>query len=221
MMKGHSSSRALTAASASVRIEVRQRVIADDHIPRGVHQGGGEALLRIDARVLDRVTLAVELAKNKKRIVFGVLDEKHAERAARALFRRHVLLPKLRRYPGRPRRPVPTSVLRRAIRAYRIEVSVSAEVKFTVDDGRGGVEPIVERVFGENFERGPVLEHHGRAIAAGDVDPSRGAHRRRKDVRRLLQPLHLIVGLASCRVEGRQQAVVGLQNVEHAVVQQR
>ena len=102
-------------------------------------------------------------------------------------------------HPGRPSSPGSTSVLRRAIRAYRIEVSVSAEVKFTVHDGRGGVEPIVERVFGENFERGAVLEHHGRAIAASDVDPSRCADWRRKNVRRLLETLHLIVRLCPLR----------------------
>ena len=107
------------------------------------------------------------------------------------------------------------------LRAYRIEVSVSAEVKFTVHDGGGGVETIIERVFGEHFECWPVLEHHGRAIAARNVDPSGGADWRSKNIRRLLETLNLIVRFARSRRRTPTTIRCWFSGCRATVVQQR
>src|SRR5215207_6530829 len=88
----------------------------------------------------------------------------------------------------------------------RIQALVAANVDGVADNRRRGVDAVVEGVLADHLERRAVLEHERGARTGGDVDPPRGADRRREHLVEAVQPLCLVVRLAGLRVEGRQNS---------------
>ena len=84
----------------------------------------------------------------------------------------------------------------------RRDIGIPA-VEIAVDQGRGGVEAIVEHVLRQTSNVGPCLMHDSRAVAPGDVDATGGADRRREHVGRFVEALELVMRLAGLRVETR------------------
>ena len=75
-------------------------------------------------------------------------------------------------------------------------------------------------VGGEHFVLRAVLENHRGALAAGDVDPPRGAHRRGPDVVDSLDPDLVEDHLSGLRIQAGQDVVEPLEEVELVAVEQ-
>ena len=64
-------------------------------------------------------------------------------------------------------------------------------------------------------------QHHCGAFAPGDVHAPRRAHGRGKHIRNRIDTRGLVVRRARLRIHGSQQPVIGLQEIQNAVVEQR
>ena len=58
-----------------------------------------------------------------------------------------------------------------------VEVLPTLEIEVVIDDAGRSIEPIVERVGGEEFKCVGILENRGDAVSADEIDAARGADR--------------------------------------------
>src|SRR5262245_59799469 len=53
--------------------------------------------------------------------------------------------------------------------SYCVQVSVTAQIKFTINQRRRGIEAVVQCVLGQNLERRALPQYDRRAVAPGDI----------------------------------------------------
>ena len=80
MMKGRSSPVSFRTSSAARGAETRHAVVGDHDVPGAGREHGLHVFRGLDTLVLHVVAPLAHLAHEKQRIVFGILDDQHAQR---------------------------------------------------------------------------------------------------------------------------------------------